>query len=237
MKTSPIIRIPMRLTNGPAWALFLFVITLSLPHPLVGQWVEPTQTRYEQKADAILQEVLEVHRAHETLFMRFQYTIVNSRGEVLEKREAQLVSQGDKYHMQVGEHYYISDGELSWVFLSDVNEVHISLVEEMGDQMTPTGMLESFANDFRATWIREQTDGNGRLDIIDLVPPESHSFYKYRAAIRSDDKQLVYIEAFDRHGGVHRYQVTEFSTGTGAENQLFSFDPGEYPGIEVVDLR
>ncbi len=148
-----------------------------------------------------------------------------------------LYASKDKYHMAMDGTTAISDGTTVWVHLEDVNEVHISYAEDADDSMTPTALVERFDEAFRSKWIRKEDHNNREIHIIDLVPREPQVFFKYRVALDSGSLQIVYTEAHDRQGGVLRYDVVAFEANPSLDEGMFFFDPGQHPGIEVIDLR
>ncbi len=213
------------------YSLFLAIIFLQ-------PWQEPATDRiYEEKARQILKEASEKIRAHESLYIGFDYILEDTQTGSDEQTGGVLYTRGDKYYMQLGSHYFISDGETAWVFMEDVNEVHISLAEEADNTITPSSLLQNFATGFRSKWIREEIHDGKNVHIIDLVPIDPQAFFKYRLAIEDARKQLLYTEAHDRQGGIYRYEVRVYEPNPQLPEDQFVFDPGQYPGIEVVDLR
>ncbi len=195
------------------------------------------QKVYEEKAEKILREASEEIKSHESLYIRFDFIVTNTEPDLQEQTDAWLYTKGDKYFMKVGYNQFISDGVTVWSFLEEVNEVHISMAEDAGETITPTSLLENFTADFRSKWIREERDGDKNVHIIDLVPNEPHAFFKYRVAIDDLSRQIRYTEAYDRQGGTYRYEITAFDPNPEIPENQFFFDPDQYPGIEVVDLR
>ena len=151
--------------------------------------------------------------------------------------DAILFSKGEKYYMRIGLTHFISNGETVWTFLEEVNEVHISLAEMTEQAMTPAYFLKKFREEFQSRWIREENHYGRMVHIIDMVPVEPHAFYKYRLALDTESMDIAYTQAHDRQGNIIHYEISEFNTGGDIPDSLFEFDPADYPGIEVVDLR
>ncbi len=192
---------------------------------------------YEEKAEEILEEAGQVLRSYESLYASFVYQMEDDGNAHDEETDAVLYTRGDQYHMRIGDNYFISDGEVVWTFMEEVNEVHISLAEDTEGAMTPTSVLENFRKDFRSTWIREEPHNNETVHIIDMIPEQPQAFYKYRVAINTESHRLEYTEAHDRHGGIYRYKIKSLEPNPEIPDEKFSFDPSAYPGIEIIDLR
>lgn len=191
----------------------------------------------EEKAAHLLREAVDSIRVLESLAMRFHYIELNAEREVESSMKAELITKGDMYYMQMGDHYFISNGEVAWAYFSDVSEVHISAAEDTEASLSPTSLLESFTRDFRPVWIRSEQIKGRPADIIDLYPREAQMFHKFRIALYEDSRELAYMEAHDRQGGILLYEVFQYQPNAGADPDLFTFSPEEHPGIEIVDLR
>lgn len=209
-----------------------------LPPGQQQQLQDPGVRVYEERAEEILAMASEKILGYGSLEMHFEYQADDniSFGDE-EEMDAVLYSKGDKYYMRIGKSHFISDGETAWTFLEEVNEVHISLAEFTDQAMTPAYFLQNFKEEFRSKWIREQEYNGRTVHIIDMVPVEPHAFYKYRLALDTGDNHIVYTQAHDRQGNIIHYEITDFITGGDIPDSLFVFNPDNYPGIEVVDLR
>ncbi|MFP4064389.1 MAG: LolA family protein [Bacteroidales bacterium] len=215
-------------------ALICFILCIQLSP---DQNQDDAPRMYEEKAEEILEEAGKVLRSYESLYVSFIYEMEDDTGDSGEQMNATLYSRGDQYHMCIGDNYFISDGEVVWTFMEDVNEVHISLAEDTEGAMTPTSVLDNFREEFRSAWLREEPYNNQTVHIIDMTPEEPQAFFKYRVAINKETHQLEYTQAYDRHGGIYRYAIETLEPNPEIPEGTFSFDPSAYPEIEVIDLR
>ena len=192
---------------------------------------------YEEKAEEILEEAGRVLKSYGSLYISFVYRMEDDGSTYEEQTDAVLYTRGDQYHMRIGNNYFISDGEVVWTFMEEVNEVHISLAGDTEGAMTPTSVLDNFREEFRSTWLREEPHNGETVHIIDMIPEQPQAFYKYRVAINTENHRLEYTEAHDRHGGIYGYNIQSLEPDPDIPDGTFSFDPSAYPGIEVIDLR
>ncbi len=193
---------------------------------------------YEEKAINILNKSSNTIKAYDALYLEFEYSSAGSSMELFNDAEGYIYMSGDKYYIKLGDMQFISDGILAWTFLMDVNEVHISYLEDTEGALTPISLLNNFEDEFSPLWIRQETHDDGKfLDIIDLVPIEHHPFQKYRLAISRKSNLVVYTIAYDMDARTYTYLVTETLINPEIGEGLFSFNPDDHPGIEVVDLR
>ncbi len=192
---------------------------------------------YEEKAEDILTEASKALKAHDAVRMSFSYTMQNEEREQYDHAEGFILTSGDKFHLRQGMYHMISDGKTAWTFLEEVNEVHISYAEDTEEALSPVSVLDNFHEDFRARWIRLEPHDDEDIHIIDLVPHQPQTFYKFRVAIGEQSNSIVFLEAHDRQGGIYRYDIEVIETDPETSDQKFTFQPEDHPGIEVVDLR
>ncbi|MFO7978876.1 MAG: outer membrane lipoprotein carrier protein LolA [Bacteroidales bacterium] len=211
--------------------LILLLSTL----PLMAQTT--TERQYEQKGEELLQQAAQKLKSYDALKISFTFRMINESQGVDEEMKGTLISQGDKYHMDAGEHVFISDGEIVWSYMSEIDEVHINLVENTEGGLTPTSILKSFEEDFRSKFIREESYQGRQVNLVDLVPTTPQAFHKYRVALDVATDMIVYTTAFDRQGGTYTYTVEEFEANPSIAGNQFTFDVNDYPGVEVIDLR
>jgi outer membrane lipoprotein carrier protein len=220
----------MNLLKNIATILFLMgTLTLS---------AQTAQERaYEQKGEELLQEAARKLKSYNSMKIDFTYEMVNETQNISESMKGTLIAKGDKYHMEVAGNAFISDGVTVWSYLEDMDEVHINLVENTDGGLTPTSLLEDFETQFRSKFIRQERHNGRMVDIIDLVPTQPQAFFKYRIALDASTKLIAYTAAYDRHGGIYTYHVDRFQPNPSVNDALFTFKPGDYPGIEIIDLR
>ncbi len=193
--------------------------------------------RHQERADDILQQAGEALKAHEAIRMTFSYIMQNEAREQYDQAEGFMLTQGEKYYLKQGMHHMISNGTTAWTFLEEVNEVHISYAEDTEAAMTPVSVLDNYREDFRARWVRLEPRDDEDIHIMDLIPHQPQTFYKFRIAIGDQSHNIVYMEAHDRQGGIYLYDIETIDTDPDIREHKFTFQPEDHPDIEVVDLR
>lgn len=192
---------------------------------------------YEEKAVRMLEDFGRHLSTYDALHLEFIYDVAEAQIAYEETTTGFLFTQGDKYYMKLGAMHFLSDGETAWSYLEEVNEVHISLPEYTEGAITPASLFTNVQDTFRPLWIREEQIGDDAVQILDLVARDHQVFYKYRVAIDTENHQIHYIIAYDRQGGSYTYTIEKMTTNPEIPEGLFVFNPDDYPGIEIVDLR
>lgn len=170
--------------------------------------------------------------------MKIQFTYEMGQGEqVVEAMKGELVSQGDRYRMEMDDNLFISDGIITWSYIDEMEEVYVNLLENNEGGFTPTSILEGFETQFKAKYIKQETYLGKQVEIIDLVPLMPQAFYKLRVALDPSTKMLVYTIAYDREGGTYTYRIDRFEANPEVDASIFTFKASDFPDVEVIDLR
>ena len=217
----------------------LLVAALLLPVILLSTASGQTrpQSPAEIKGTELVKKASDKLKSFSSIRMEFSYEMEIQSLNMKEQMNGTLVSKGDKYHMTVGDNLFISDGTTSWAYMDDLDEVHISLVADSESAINPTRILEEFDTQFRATFIKQERHEGKTVDIIDLVPLSPQVFFKYRIALDAGNQMMEYAIAHDRDGGSFTYRINRFDTNVNVADNLFTFLPSQYPGVEIIDLR
>lgn len=211
--------------------LILLLCTL----PLMAQ--NDTDRQYEQKGEELMRQAAEKLKSYEALKISFTFRMENESQAIDEEMKGTLISQGDKYYMDAGEHILISDGETVWTYMPEIEEVQVNLVENTEGGLTPTSILETFEEDFRSKFIRQESYKGKQVNLIDLVPTQPQAFFKFRVALDATSGMIVYTTAYDRQGGTYTYSIDQLQVNPKIPANQFSFNLNDYPGVEVIDLR
>jgi outer membrane lipoprotein carrier protein len=195
-------------------------------------------TNAEQQANELLRKASAKIKAYNTMEVDFSYIMENPQMSIKETMRGKVQAKGDKYRMTVGDNVFISDGRNVWNFIDDLDEIHINTVENSEGGLSPTALLNDFATQYKARFIKQETVNGKLADIIDLVPNAPQSFFKYRVALDARDQSMIYTTAYDRHGGTYTYTIETMKTNQPIPDSRFVFNRNEFPAsVEVIDMR
>jgi outer membrane lipoprotein carrier protein len=197
-----------------------------------------SQTRSsEETGSELIAKASQRIRSFENIRAEFIYIMENDLSQMREELAGIIYASGNKFHMTLGENIFVSDGESVWIYMEELNEIHISYAKDAELGISPVAILEDMEKNFRARFVKQERVAGKMADIIDLVPNEPHAFYKYRVGLQASDQTLLYTIAYDRHGGTYTYDIKEIRSNIKTDPGLFSFNTSQYPGIEIIDLR
>ncbi|MCX6251160.1 MAG: outer membrane lipoprotein carrier protein LolA [Bacteroidetes bacterium] len=195
-----------------------------------------SQTR-DQKAVSLLDEVSAKTKAYKSIKAEFSYTMENKQAKINEVKTGSLLIQGDKYRLSVAGQIVICDGKTIWTYIQESNEVQINNLNEKDEALTPSKLLTSYNENYKPKIIRDKNQTDPNIETVELTPKASKTITKAIVAIDKTRLQVKSFMLFDKNSNVFTYKVTKFSTDVPVTNADFSFNPKQYPGVEVIDMR
>ena len=187
----------------------------------------------DKTAQTILDEVSARTKSYKTIRIEFEYTMVNKAQNINDSFKGVLISKGDRYKLTFSGQDIISDGKTSWTYLKDANEVQINTANSSEDSFTPTNLLNTYTENYKA----RLTSETAREQIIELTPLQKKTFNKVMITIDKTRKMVQKISIYDKNGSIYTYAVNKFETDLPFSDNLFTFNASQYPGVEEIDMR
>jgi outer membrane lipoprotein-sorting protein len=193
----------------------------------------------DPKAQEILKGVSAKYKALKSLSATFRVTTLDQKAKVTDTQTGSLIVKGNKYHLNLKGQEVISDGNTSWTYLKESNEVQINDVNNSNaDAVNPVNIFTIYEKGFSSRYTGDKKSGNATVQQVELVPDDAKkSFFKIQINIDKQQKLLTGAKIFDKSGTNYTYSIDKFNMNPDAPDALFTFDKTKYPGVEVVDLR
>lgn len=190
-------------------------------------------------AKKVLDDVSAKFRSFKTVTAKFNLKIENAAGKVQGSKTGTVNMKGTKYRISVtGEELY-SDGTTSWTFDKSSNEVQINKVDASQAAITPQKLFTNFYDkDFLYKLNGETKVGKKIVQEVELTPiDKTKPFFKVLVNIDKASKVISSTKVFEKNGNRYTYSVLNMKTNVPLPDNLFVFDAGKYPKVEIVDLR
>jgi len=187
----------------------------------------------DKKARTILDELSAKTKTYKTIRIEFTYKMENTAQKINDSYKGVLISKGDKYKLSFSGQEVISDSKTVWTYVKDANEVQINDVNKDEDSFTPTNLLNSYNDNYKAKLLSE----NAKEKVIELLPIQKKNFNKVKVTIDAGRKIINSLAIYDKNGSIYTYQVNKFETNLPFSDNSFVFNKAEHPGVEVVDMR
>lgn len=165
-------------------------------------------------------------------------SLINEVDGINEEFGGKIIVKDDMYRLEMQDQVVINNGTTVWTYLPDVNEVNIDTYNPDENEISPSKIYDAYKNGYKYIYIGEETHDGTTVSVIDLVPNNKDAqFFKLRLFISKNDNSLKSWTMFDKSGNKYKYTITNFKANPALKDSLFKFDPADYPGVEVIDLR
>ncbi len=193
---------------------------------------------FGQDAKAILDNLSKKTTSYNSIKATFDYNMKNSTDNIDETQKGSLITQGDKYHLNISTHEVISNGKTIWTVLNDVEEVQINDVddEDEEDYISPSNILKLWEKGFKYKYDKEITLNGVATHVINLYPenPGDKSFHTIKLYVKKAALEPAQIVIKGKDGTDFTYTINTFQTNLNLPANTFTFKKS---GYEVIDLR
>ena len=191
----------------------------------------------DPKAKAILDGVSAKMKTFGSYAVEFTQKMENKAEKINETYSAKLIVKGEKYNLAVSQQVVICDGKTVWTYLKDANEVTVDSPSSKEDALNPNSIFTLWEKGYKYKFIKEETQAGVVVQIIDLTPNKTKSFYKVRLLIDKNKKQIMSSTVYEKNGTSYYFKIIKFTPNANATDASFVFNKASYPGVEVIDNR
>ena len=214
---------------------FLFATTASAQS---AQFAKETS---DPAARAILEKLRTKYEAYKSVEADFKLTIEIPEEEE-EVQNGNLAQKGEQYRMTLDNQAIYCDGKTLWLYLKSNNEVQVNDVddfEEEDEMLSPKDLLRIYEKeDFIYGLTNDGFENGVAIQQIEFKPTDKDSEYaKMRLTVDKKKNQIMRIKAFAVDGARYTMEVKKFKPNLTYKPADFIFNPKNFPGIHVEDLR
>lgn len=190
-----------------------------------------------KKAEELLEEVVSKTASYENLKAEILYTMVNNEMDINEKKSGLIYISGDSYRIEMEGQIIISDSKTIWTYLVDSEEVMVGDVEDNDESISPTKILTTYNSDYKARFDTDNKYKNADLKAIKLRPNEGNQFEEMTILVNQQSLSLESFSVYDKNGNVFTYHIINLEPNLDLPENTFTFNPKDYPDVEVIDMR
>lgn len=202
---------------------------------------------YGQQGDSRSREIIDNMTArfktYPGLALNFSLIITQLQDESETKHEGKIWIKSNKFKLEIFDFVMFSDGSNIYQYLPDVNEAYKTKPdpsENDGDfqLFNPQTYFNFSSNAFRSNLLRETTQNNRSVYEIDLIPFDvlKSDYSRIRVMVERSTLQLVNLRVSMKDGTNYTLAFNPYNIQPALSDSFFTFNPSEYPNVEVVDL-
>lgn len=144
--------------------------------------------------------------------------------------------KGDKFVLECGGIKSWFDGKTLWSYIEDSEEVNISTpTPEELQSINPYAMLGIYKTGFNYSYAGTESI-NGSVCKKVVLTPEKKQDIKEISITVDGRMRPAGIEIKNNSGDTQKFTVKEYKSVNLADS-YFKFNPKDYPGVEIIDLR
>jgi len=168
--------------------------------------------------------------------LKFKTITLNQQDNTRDTVAGSLIMSKDQYRLELPDNITWFNGTVSWNYLIAEKEVTIVRPDRKDESFVskPSSIFTLYKKDFKARMVEE----NARSYIIDLYPEDTESdMVRIRLTIGKSANSLDGAE-YKRKDGVTLYLVVnEYNLKIKPQPSEFTFNPKNYKGVEIIDMR
>lgn len=191
----------------------------------------------DKKAEELVKEVVDKMASYNNFKAKLSYTMVNREMDIDEKKTGSIYVKGDSYRVEMEGQIIISDGTTIWTFLVDSQEVMVSNMEEGDESISPTKILTTYNEDYKASFDHDNKYKNADLKMIILKPNDGKQFEKMSILVNEKNQSLESFSVYDKNGNVFTYHIINLENNLTFPEDTFIFDEAKHPDVDVIDMR
>lgn len=211
-------------------------LVLTLSFTLNFAFAIPLSAQKDPEAVRVLEEFSRKAASAPSVKIDFTADAHDTREGDITTASGSVVISGDSYRVTMDDNVVLSDGKAVWNYMPDVNEVTITEPDPDEDSFmaSPSLLFTMYEKGYKVRLLEQ----NAKEWVIDLYPEDINvSLVRIRLKIGKTLYDLQSAEYRTKDGmeltlAADKYDLT-FRPAPG----YFTFNPADYKGVEVIDMR
>jgi len=190
----------------------------------------------DAQATKILDKFSATALASPSVSMKFRLITINQAENVNDTVNGSIIMAKDQYKLELPDNITWYNGSASWNYLEAEKEVTITKPDKKDNSFLsrPSAIFSLYKKGYKTRFIEE----NSNSIIVDLYPEDLKSdLVRIRLAIGKSGNDLLEAEYKKKDGIVVYLIVNEYDLKAKPDPAIFTFNPQNYKGVEIIDMR
>ncbi|MBE2288382.1 MAG: outer membrane lipoprotein carrier protein LolA [Chitinophagaceae bacterium] len=214
---------------------------LTLSFLVLLGWSNNAIAQNDPKAKSILDGVTKKVSALKTMKANFSLKLTGGKGgNVTDTRKGSIALKGQKYHVVLGNQEIMCDNSTVWTYNKETKEVQVAKYNPGEQSMSPAKLFQPsfFDKEYTYAYKGERKEQGKNCDIIELTPRDkSKPIARIEMMIDKATSMIAGGNYWEKNGNKYAITISNIVQNAELPDGMFSWNPKEHPGVEVVDLR
>ena len=190
----------------------------------------------DPEAVKILEKFSSTALSAPSVSLKFKIITVNQQEKSDDTTAGYLLMSKDQYRLELPDNITWFNGSVSWNYLIAEKEVTVVKPDKKDDSFLskPSSIFSLYKKGYKNRLVED----NGKSCIVDLYPEDVKSdLIRIRLTIDKATSNLCGAE-YKRKDGVTLFLVVnEYNLKTKPDPAAFTFNPKNYKGVDIIDMR
>jgi outer membrane lipoprotein carrier protein len=194
------------------------------------------QGQSDPQAIKILDKLSAAALASPSVSMKFSLITINEMERINDTIAGSLIMAKDQFKLELPDNITWFNGTATWNYLKAEKEVTITKPDKKDDSFLskPSAIFTLYKKGYKTRFIEE----NANSTVVDLYPEDIKSdLVRIRLAIGKSGTDLTGAEYKRKDGIVVYLIVNEYNLKTKPDPATFTFNPLNFKGVEIIDMR
>ena len=192
------------------------------------------QAQYDPDALAVLNAMSAKYKQIGAYSAKFTQELSNESAGISEELSGEITVKDEMYVLKMAGQEIYNNGTDVFNYSPDIKEVTIATFEPEDQEITLSNIYDLYKDGYKYNLMSVNQAGDR---IVELDPEsKDKSYYKIRMVIDKND-DLKRFTVFERSGNKYQYTIENFEKENNLSEDFFTFNPDDYPKVEVVDFR
>lgn len=208
--------------------LLIIILTSSIFAALSGQ--------SDPEAVKILDRFSAKALSAPSVSMKFSVININTTEGTRDTLDGNLIMSKDQYRLELPNNIIWFNGAATWNYLVAEKEVTITRPDRKDDNFMsrPSSIFTIYKKGYKIRLLED----NLNTYVIDLYPEDLNSdMVRIRLTIGKSLLDLINAEYKRKDGVTIIIEVKEYNLKIVADPSAFTFNPKNYKGVEIIDMR
>lgn len=187
-----------------------------------------------QNAETMFKSAVDKLKKYDNIEIAFDYNMINTEAGIYETMDGAGFLQGEAYKLFIMGQVIICDGNTTWTYNSDAEEVMITEVDKSDGSGSPIAVIESYYDNISAKFVDEK-GAVKKIEVKSLM--SNDNFKKIIVTLDSNTLDIKDIHLFDNDDTEFVYVIKRFVTNQKLPADFFTFKESDFPDAEIIDMR